>query len=315
MNNATTKGWGRIDALGPDLRRAEEIAIIQANIGYRCNMACGHCHIREAGDRSAAMDWATMDAVLRALEREAIPRLDITGGAPELNPLFRPLVEAATDLSCAVSVRTNLTVFCESGQGDLPEFYAQHRVELIASLPCYTKENVDAVRGPGTFDRSILALQRLNALGYGRGPGLTLDLVYNPGGAFLPDPQTYLEGEYREHLSGEHDVHFDRLYALSNIPLGGFREFMDDTGEYERYMGEAEEAFNADAVRGLMCRHLVSVAPDGRLYDCDFNQVARRPIAHGYPRTIFEFDRAALSHRPIAFQEYCAVCAAGAGST
>ncbi len=304
MNEGMTK-WGR----------AEEVATLQVNIGYRCNMACGHCHIREVGDRSAAMDGRTMDAVLRCVEREHIARLDITGGAPELNPLFRSFVEAATRLPCTISVRTNLTVFFDNGMDDLPEFYAQHGVELVASLPCYTRKNVDVARGAGAFDKSIRALSLLNYRGYGKGKGLILHLVYNPSAAFFPASQVHLEREYRVHLSEEHGIHFDRLYALSNIPLGGFKETLMRAGAFDVYMRDAERTFNAAAMQGLMCRHLVSVAPDGTLYDCDFNQVARRPIAPGFPRNIVEFDRSTLSRRPIAFQEYCAVCAAGAGST
>lgn len=298
------------------LWKAEDIATLQVNVGYHCNMDCWHCHVKAAGNRSTAMDRETMDAVLRVVEDADINTLDITGGAPELNPDFRYFIESAAQLSCHVMVRTNLTVFFEEGMNDFPAFYAKHGVELIASLPCYTKENVDAARGNGVFDKSIRALRKLNEIGYVSGEGgLMLNLVYNPGGAFFPASQEVLEKDYKAHLAEEHGVFFHRLYALANIPLGGFRSFLLNSGSLDNYMKDAREAFNPGTVPGLMCRHLINVGPDGSLYDCDFNQIAAKPVAADCPQNIRDFDKAALIHRSIAFQEYCWICAAGGGST
>lgn len=306
----------QITKLDGCLWKAEEIATLQVNVGYRCNMACWHCHVKAASDRSTTMDRETVDAVLKVLEDASINTLDITGGAPELNPHFRYFIESARRLRRHVMVRTNLTVFFEEGMDDLPMFCAEHGVELIASLPCYTRENVDAARGNGAFEKSIRALHKLNEIGYVSGDGgLMLNLVYNPGGAFFPTSQEVLEKDYRTHLTKEHGVFFHRLYALANIPLGGFRNFLINTGSLDHYMRDAREAFNPGAVPGLMCRHLINVGPDGSLYDCDFNHIAGRPVTGNCPKNIRDFDKAALIHRSVAFQEYCWICTAGGGST
>jgi radical SAM/Cys-rich protein len=306
----------RVKEIDPCLLNSQEIATLQVNLGYACNMGCMHCHVRAIRASGAVMDRNTMDAILHVLEENKIGCLDITGGAPELNADFRYFVRSATRLPCNTMVRTNLTIFFEPGMEDLPSFYAEHGVELIASLPCYTAQNVDAVRGAGTFEKSINALQELNRLGYGIGhSGLRLNLVYNPGGAFFPSSQLALEREYKDHLGAEQGILFDRLYVISNVPLGGFKEFLFREGALEDYITQARNTFNPGVVPEIMCRHIVNVGPDGTLYDCDFNQVSGVPVAPGYPRHIGEFDLSALLNRPILFKEYCWICAAGSGST
>lgn len=296
--------------------RALDIQTLQVNIGYRCNMACTHCHVNAGPRRLESMSRDHVTAVLDVLRQHRIPVLDITGGAPELNPHFRYLVEQAQSLVSRLIVRTNLTIFFEDGMEDMPEFCAAHRVELIASLPCYLPENVDRVRGTGTFDKSIQALQGLNRLGYGRdGTGLILNLMFNPQGVDLPPDEASLEHAFKVELSSRFDISFNRLYAMTNVPLGRLREHLTRTNQLEQYQAKLTDAMNTATFTSLMCRHGVSVGPDGRLYDCDFNQMLRLPIVAGYPQTLRDFDRAALSARPIAVDNHCFACTAAQGST
>ncbi len=214
---------------------AKGIAVLQVNLGYRCNMACRHCHVSAGPARSETMDWRTVDAVLRAFLESPIGTLDITGGAPELNPHFRTLVSEARKAGRRVIARTNLTIFFEQGMQDLPEFYRELGVELIASLPCYLEDNVIAVRGSGSFQKSIDALRRLNSLGFGNGPSArSLSLVYNPGGAFLPPAQGALEADYKRELENRYGISFTRLYAFTNMPIGRFRNSLMQNGDFER---------------------------------------------------------------------------------
>jgi radical SAM/Cys-rich protein len=262
------------------------------------------------------MKRETIDQVLDALRSESIPVLDITGGAPELNPRFRYLVEGARALSCRVIARTNLTVFFEPGMEDLWEFYASHDVEIIASLPSFLQERVDSMRGSGTFEKSIKALQSLNSLGYGLdGGSLILNIISNPAGASLPPPERSLEEEMRRELLQRYGVRFTRLFTLANMPVGRFREYLSRHRSFGRYHEELVVGFNPLTLEGIMCRHLVNVGPDGRLYDCDFNQMVGLGLLKGYPQHIAEFDRDVLSRREIAVDDHCFACTAASGST
>jgi len=302
-------------ALG-SLRRASTITL-QVDVGKRCNQACHHCHVDAGPRRTEIMTDATAARVIELLARNPqLAVLDVTGGAPELAPCFRELVTAARRLGRRVIDRHNLTVLFEAGQEDLALFLAAQRVELVASLPCYTEENVDAQRGAGVFEKSIAALRTLNALGYGRPESpLRLDLVYNPVGAFLPPPQELLEADYRERLGERFGITFHHLLTITNMPISRFAAQLARTGEAERYMGLLVNHFNPATVAGLMCRELVSVGWDGRLYDCDFNQMLELPIGAPRAASIWDVDDlAALDGAAIATGRHCFGCTAGAGS-
>ena len=300
-----------------DLRRGEP-RTLQVNVGKRCNQACHHCHVDAGPKRTEIMTSATAERVLDVLERNpGLRTLDLTGGAPELNPSFRRLVERGRELGRAVNVRCNLTILWVDGMEWLAGFYRDQEVSLVCSLPCYTEDNVDQQRGRGVFEGSIRALQHLNELGYGRaGSRLRLDLVYNPLGAFLPGPQAELAARYREHLGSEFGIEFHDLLAFTNMPIARFADQLRRTGEYGRYMGLLVNHFNAGTVEGLMCRQLVSVGWDGALYDCDFNQMLEIPLGARGARTIWELDdvRTAIDE-PIATGPHCFGCTAGAGSS
>ncbi len=299
------------------LRRARP-STLQLNLGKRCNQACHHCHVDAGPKRTEMMDERTALAVLALLDRSSsITHVDITGGAPELSPHFRLLVQGARKRGLQVMNRCNLTVLLEPGQEDLAAFLADHRVQIVASLPCYGPENVDKQRGKGVFDASIEALRRLNALGYGDGSGeLLLDLVYNPGGAFLPPAQAGLEVTYKRHLHEDFGITFDRLLTLANMPISRFARSLEREGRLASYTTALVEAFNPGTVGGLMCRHLLSVDWRGRLYDCDFNQMLEVGLGSRRARTIFELEGAeVLEDEPIAVDSHCFGCTAGAGSS
>ncbi len=295
---------------------ARGFRVLQVNLGYRCNMACRHCHVSADPGRSEMMSEKTIDAVLRSLAGTPIETLDITGGAPEINVHFRRLVSGARKAGKRVIARTNLTVFFEEAMEDLPEYYRDQNVELIASLPCYLESNITAVRGAGAFQKSIDALRRLNSLGYGSGTsGLPLSLVYNPAGPFLPPAQAVLEADYKRELKNRYGISFTRLYAFTNMPIGRFREILVRDGSLENYQGMLADAFNPETLDNIMCRSLVSVGWNGRLFDCDFNQVLGIPTASGVPQHVDDFDFETLSHRIIATDDHCYACTAGQGST
>lgn len=302
-----------MDTQGSALKAAS-VDTLQANLGYRCNLACRHCHVEGGPANLLTMDAETRAHVLRAIEHDAIKTLDLTGGAPELNPGFRDMVTAARKLNKHVIARTNLSVFYEPGQEGLAEFYTDNSVEVIASLPCYTEPNVDAIRGQGVFNKSIRALKELNAVGYGMSRGPELNLVYNPAGAFLPGDQKALSADYKRQL-GQLGVMFNRLLALTNIPVGRFKKNLVATGRLAAYEGLLRNSFNSANLEGLMCRRLLSVSPEGRLHDCDFNQAAGFELAEGLPRSIADFDLRALEGRSISVAEHCYGCTAGQGST
>jgi radical SAM/Cys-rich protein len=292
------------------------ITIFQINVGKLCNQTCHHCHVDAGPDRKEIMTREIAELSILALASTEIPTVDITGGAPELNPNFRWLVEQARDLGRHLMDRCNLTVLLLPAQADLAEFLARHRVEVIASLPYFRAEQTDAQRGLGVFDKSIEALRRLNALGYGHeGTGLVLNLVYNPVGAFLPPKQEAIEVQFKRELERVSGVVFNRLYTITNMPISRFLEFLLQTENYAGYMERLVNAFNPTAAAGVMCRYTLSVGWDGTLYDCDFNQMLEMPIGFGAPRHIRDFDPAALNRRRIETANHCYGCTAGAGSS
>jgi radical SAM/Cys-rich protein len=301
---------------GLDPLTATGLLVFQINLGKLCNQTCKHCHVDAGPDRREVMTWETMESCLRALASTDIPTVDLTGGAPELNPNFRRLVERLSDLGRHVMDRCNLTILTIASHRDLPEFLARHRVEVVASLPYYLARNTDAQRGEGVFDASIAALRRLNELGYGQeGTGLELNLVYNPVGAFLPPRQATVEPDFRRELLKRHGVVFNRLYVLSNMPINRFLEFLLRTEQYDVYMHRLVSSYNPAAAAGVMCRTTLSVGWDGRLYDCDFNQMLELPLGPDQPQHIDEFDPARLASRRIVTGLHCYGCTAGSGSS
>ena len=296
--------------------RSGAVTTLQVNVGKRCNLACNHCHVEAGPKRTEIMTEATADRVLELLAgAPGVHTLDLTGGAPELNPGFRRFVTEARRLGRRVIDRCNLTILHEPGMEDLAVFLADNDVHIVASLPCYTAENVERQRGRGVFDRSILALQQLAALGYGDGAsGRVLDLVYNPGGAFLPPAQPALEARYKQELAAL-GVRFDHLLTITNMPIRRFADALARAGKAEAYMDLLVQSFNPATVPGLMCRTQVSVGWDGALYDCDFNQMLEIGTT-GPARTIWDIDGlAALGDRSVATDRHCFGCTAGAGSS
>src|SRR5712692_5057365 len=299
--------------------RRESVRVIQVTVGKRCNQACHHCHVDAGPRRTEIMTRATAERVIEILAASpGVTTLDITGGAPELNPNFAMLVKRARALGRIVIVRCNLTVTLEPGMEWLVDFYRRSQVELICSLPCYTAENVDQQRGAGVFEKSISALRKLNALGFGRGE-MRLDLVYNPQGASLPPPQAELETRYRVELERNFGIVFDRLLTITNMPIARFAHQLASTGNQAKYMSLLVNHFNPATVDALMCRSLVSIGWDGRLYDCDFNQMLEIPLgggARGANRTIWDIgDVGVLAGERIATASHCFGCTAGAGSS
>ena len=295
--------------------RSENIEILQVNLGLKCNQQCRHCHLEASPKRSEKMGWKVMEWVLEAVEWSRPSFVDLTGGAPELNPDFRRFVEALRRKERPVQVRTNLTVLMEPGMEDLPGFFRDQGVHLVASLPCYLEENVNAQRGHGVHGKSVAAIRRLNALGYGLEPALPLNLVYNPGGPFLPPPQMSLEDDYRRELDDRFGIAFTRLLTITNMALGRFRKGMAGQNQEEPYRRLLQESFNPETLPGLMCRRQIEIAWDGTLYDCDFNLAIGLPVNHGAPDHIRHFDLQELGKRRIVTGEHCFACTAGGGSS
>jgi radical SAM/Cys-rich protein len=287
-------------------------------MGRYCNQACIHCHVESGPTRTEMMSQETVDAVLRFLAGTSIPTVDITGGAPELNPHFDFLVESAVDLDRHVMDRCNLTVIFEPGKDYLPDFFQRHGVELICSLPCYTEENVDRQRGKGTFDSSVRALKILNGLGYGHArSGLLLNLVYNPLGPLLPPPQQKLEQDYKRELREKFGIEFNHLYCLSNMPITRYETHLKLKGEYDAYMRLLVDSFNPATLDQVMCRNLISVGWEGSIYDCDFNQMLDLPItdAGGKRLHISSLTLGQVLNGPIIVSNHCYACTAGCGSS
>jgi radical SAM/Cys-rich protein len=298
----------------PPIRRGA-LDTLQINVGYRCNQSCFHCHVNAGPTRTEEMTAAVASLALDFLKRQNISKLDITGGAPELNPQFRRLVREARKLGVTVMDRCNLTILEVEGQHDLAEFLAQQQVEIVASLPCYLESNVENQRGKGVFAASIRALQRLNALGYGS--GLPLNLVYNPQGPALPPPQAALEAEYKRILGEQYGVTFDRLFVLTNMPIQRFGSALVTKGEFEGYLDLLQHAHLDANLDGVMCHNLISVDWRGFVYDCDFNQMLDLPLAHGAnPRVhLSDLIDSDLDGNPIRVAGHCYGCTAGQGSS
>ena len=291
------------------------IKTLQVNVGLRCNQACHHCHVEASPQRRETMDWPIMEGVLDAARETQCQQVDLTGGAPEMNPHFRRFVTALRQEGFCVQVRTNLTVLLEAGMEGMPEFFRAHEIHLVASMPCYLEENVRAQRGGGVYEKSVGALRRLNALGYGSEPSLPLNLVYNPGGPFLPPLQSALEADYRQQLGQRFGIVFTRLLTITNMPLGRFRAELSRRNEEQTYLQLLRRSFNPQTVESLMCRTQISVGWDGTLYDCDFNLALGLPVDHGAPSHIQAFRSSELKRRRIVTGEHCFGCTAGFGSS
>ncbi len=301
----------------PPIRRGR-VDTLQLNVGYRCNQSCVHCHVDAGPYRTEEMGAEIAELGLTFLERRRIPTLDITGGAPELNPHFRQLVTSARAMGAKVMDRCNLTILEEPEQDDLAEFLAREQVEVVASMPCYLEDNVDRQRGKGVFESSIRGLQKLNALGYGReGSGLTLNLVYNPQGPSLPPPQAALEADYRRVLGERYGVTFNHLFTLANMPIKRFGSMLAIKGELDRYLRLLRDAHSDANLEHVMCRNLISVDWQGFVYDCDFNQMLGLPLVHtGRTRVhLSELLDADLTGNPIRVAGHCYGCTAGQGSS
>jgi len=301
----------------PALRR-RRLDTLQVNLGYRCNQSCLHCHVNAGPNRTESMDGETVDLVLEVLRARRIGTLDLTGGAPELNPHFRRLVRAARAGDVKVVDRCNLTILCEPGQEDLAEFLAAQGVEITASLPCYSAANVDRQRGDGVFERSIAALRRLNGLGYGReDTGRVLNLVYNPQGPSLPPAQGALRADYQRELNEHFGIVFNDLFTITNMPIQRFGSTLVSKGTFDGYMALLKNAYKPENLDGVMCRSLLSVDWQGQLYDCDFNQMLALPArvngsARAHLRELLAHDAA---DTPIVVADHCWGCTAGQGSS
>ncbi|MFP5378336.1 MAG: arsenosugar biosynthesis radical SAM (seleno)protein ArsS [Vicinamibacteria bacterium] len=305
-----------VAAAGHASLRPTGTSILQINVGKRCNQACHHCHVDAGPDRTEVMSDAVADACLDLLAATDIGTLDVTGGAPELHPDFRWFVERCRALGRHVMDRCNLTILDVGTHRDLPEFFAENRVEVVCSLPHYRATSTDRQRGDGVFAKSIEGLRRLNEVGYGDGKsGLKLALVTNPVGAFLPGAQASLEAEWKRELERLHGVRFDALYAITNMPISRYLEWLAQSGNLAGYVQRLVDAFNPAAIANVMCRTTLSVGWDGLLYDCDFNQMLEMPVAAGVPRHVRDFDLAALEARAIETDRHCFGCTAGAGSS
>lgn len=295
---------------------ATGIEVFQINFGRLCNQACLHCHVEAGPNRTEIISREVLESCLRVLRESDIPTVDITGGAPEMNPHFDWFVNEVRKLDRHVLVRCNLTILLDDGYEHLPQFYAGHTIEVVASLPYYSERFVDNQRGRGTFDKSIKALQLLNQVGYGEEEsGLVLDLVYNPNGAFLPPPQASIEADFKRELWRRYGVRFNHLFTITNMPIGRFRHFLERTGNYESYMQRLIDAYNPQAAAAVMCRYTLSVGWDGTLYDCDFNQMLKMNCNHGAPNHIHNFSFEQLKNRQIVTGMHCFGCTAGAGSS
>ncbi|MEM1452772.1 MAG: arsenosugar biosynthesis radical SAM (seleno)protein ArsS [Planctomycetota bacterium] len=298
---------GPLDATGID--------VLQLNLGRRCNQTCAHCHVDAGPDRTEDMSREVADRCLEILAATDIPTVDITGGAPEMSAQFEHLVRGARALGRHVMDRCNLSILLTRPYAHLVDFLAQNRVEVVASLPHYRRLGTDRQRGDGVHDASIEALRLLNEAGYGKGDGLRLVLVTNPVGAFLPAGQASLESEWKREMKRLYDVDFDSLFTITNMPISRYLEWLEGSGQTEAYLRKLVDAFNPSAAEGLMCRSTLSVGWDGRLFDCDFNQMLDLEVGHGAPRHVDDFDLDALARRKIVVGRHCFGCTAGAGSS
>lgn len=297
--------------------KPNQLEIFQINIGKMCNQTCKHCHVDAGPDRKEIMTKETMQMCIDILESNPqFNAVDLTGGAPEMNPGFRWFVEEISKLNRHIMVRCNLTIILANKKyHDLPEFYKQHKIEVISSLPFYSKDRTDKQRGEGVFEDSVLALKMLNAVGYGKeGSGLKLNLVYNPAGAFLPANQYILEKEFKQSLKKDHDIEFNNLFTITNMPISRFLDYLLVSGNYENYMNKLVQSYNPIAASNVMCRNTLSIGWDGTIYDCDFNQMLDLTV-NGNSKNIRDFDLAELQNRNIVINQHCYGCTAGSGSS
>ena len=294
----------------------KNLEILQLNLGYLCNLSCTHCHVNASPKRSELMNKETIDMVLSFALENNIDCFDLTGGAPEMNPEFRYLVSKATQAGIKVIDRCNLVILKEEGYSDLAEFLKEHRVEIIASLPCYLQDNVDKQRGKGTFEHSIAALKHLNTLGYGQADSdLILNLVFNPQGASLPPPQQALEQQYKQHLQQEFGIVFNHLLALTNLPIQRFGSVLISHGEFENYMQLLKDNYQPENLKNLMCRNTLSIDWQGYVYDCDFNQMLNLPLGNKSSKTHISQLQNNLHGQAINTLAHCYGCTAGQGSS
>lgn len=292
------------------------IEIFQINLGKMCNMVCKHCHVDAGPDRKEIMTKETLELCLNALRKSNIEKVDLTGGAPEMNPHFKWFVEEVRRLDKYVMVRSNLTILVTNKFADYPKFMADNKVEVISSLPYYRASFTDKQRGDGTFNKSIEAIKILNELGYGKDDsGLILNLVYNPIGSFLPPPQKSLENDYKKELLNSHGLVFNNLFTITNMPISRYLDYLIQSGNYEKYMGKLVGSYNPTAANNVMCKNTLSVSWEGYLYDCDFNQMLEMKVNHGAPTHLSDFNVELLEGRKILTGQHCYGCTAGAGSS
>jgi radical SAM/Cys-rich protein len=296
--------------------KRERIDVLQVNFGKLCNQSCAHCHVDAGPNRKEAMTRETVNHVLNFISASQINTVDITGGAPELNPNFEYFVSSLKNDNRQIIVRSNLTIILEYPGETLPQFYKKNRVELICSLPCYKQENVDRERGQGVYKKSIEALKILNKVGYGHEHSkLTLNLAYNPGGPFLPPPQKKLEADYKNELFNQYEIVFNNLYVLTNIPINRYEKYLKKIGQYKKYLRLLKENFNPNTIKHLMCRRQVNVGWDGKIYDCDFNQMLGLHLHNGKTCKIGETTLKEIMEINIQTRDHCYGCAAGSGSS
>jgi radical SAM/Cys-rich protein len=300
--------------------RHTKTEVLQLNVGKLCNLTCIHCHVNAGPKRKEIITRATIDQLIDWLAKTDIPTVDLTGGAPEMIPDFKYLIERLKALTPPRHIidRCNLTILLEPGYEDYAQFLARREIEIIASMPCYSPENVNAQRGSGVFDASIKALQLLNSLGYGREPQLPLHLVYNPNGAFLPGPQEELEADYKRELKDHFGIVFNKLYTITNLPIARFASYLKNNNLLGDYMALLNDAFNPATVNGLMCRNMINVSWQGEVFDCDFNQMLKMPWSRGDGSEalhLWDVDPTQVENREIATGDHCFGCTAGAGSS
>ncbi len=305
----------KVTEINESFMRFEKLETLQVNLGNICNQACSHCHISAGPSGTHVMTRETMDHITTFLKNNNGLILDVTGGAPEMNPGFRYFIESALPYTSRVMVRTNLTIMTEEGYRWLPDWYSKNGIVLISSLPCYLEENVDRQRGAGVYNKSIQALKMLNERGYGR--SLELNIVYNPGDAFLPPDQNLLEDDYKKQLYERFGILFNYLFTITNAPIGRFEEYLKKTNQHSSYMSLLRESFNPNTLGNIMCRTLINIDWEGVLYNCDFNKVKNMPVrdGNGDPLTIREISRAIEKGHPIEMAEHCYVCTAGSGAS
>jgi radical SAM/Cys-rich protein len=307
----------KLNETGLDPLKPTKIDNFQINVGYMCNLTCGHCHVDAGPDRKEIMTRETMQECINSIKDTDISTVDLTGGAPEMNPDFRWFVEELSKINKKVIVRSNLTIILANPKyNDLPEFFAKHKVEVVCSMPHFTRLRTDSQRGDGVFDKSITALQMLNEVGYGKeGSGLMLHLVHNPSGAFMPGSQESLQKEFKKKLFDAFGIVFNDLYAITNLPISRYLDYLINSGNYENYMQKLIDSYNPDAARNVMCRNTISISWDGYLYDCDFNQMLEMKLKDEKLQHIKNFDLEALEAREILVDQHCYGCTAGSGSS